>query len=214
MSFDIYIGVMLSIVIIAVWGYIGTLTSALYSTTLTNHHQMRMFYTIAVFNVLQAILGIYFITTGDAQYQQARWTAFSLIDIAYLGFVLGTFKTRWLELVIRTFFWILVLAGVVIYNIWINITIACILGLLAYVNKESVIKKYFPWVFLVYSLTTIVPYFVGLTTNGSLFMGVIYTCVFAYSAKKLYNKEKVNDAVNTQLRDELKEEFSQGSKEV
>ena len=218
MSFDIYIGVMLSIVIIGVWGYIGTLTSALYSTTLTNHHQMRMFYTIAVFNIIQAVLGIYYIITGDGEWQQARWVAFSLIDVAYLGFVMGTFKKRWFELTVRTIFWILVLVSTVMFSVWLNVTMCAILAWLAYVNKEPIVKKYFPIIFITYSLTTVVPYLTGFTTNASLFMGVIYTCMFAYGAKKLYNKEKVNDAIDSQLREEirweLRDEGNRKSKEV
>jgi hypothetical protein len=206
-SFDILLGVIYSSIIISIWGYIGVLTFALYSTTVTNHHQMRMFYTIAVFNIVQAILGIYFITTGNSEWQVVRWTAFSLIDIAYIGFVLGTFKHRWKELVVRTMFWILVLVNVNIYSIWISISVSLILACLASINKEQVIRKYFPTIFIIYSLTTIVPYLTGFTTNSSLFMGVVYTFAFAYGVKKLYNKEKINDAINAQIAIEVESQI-------
>lgn len=207
MFMSVFIGVALSVAIIGVWGYIGVLTFALYSTSLTNHNQMRMFYTIAVLNIMQAILGIYFITTGNAEWQDARWVAFSLIEIAYLGFVLGTFRIRWLELAIRTFFYLLVLVSVVVYSVWLNIAIALILAWLAYYNQENIIIKYFPWIFGLYAVVHVVPGLVGYTTNGSLFIGLVYTCAFAYGARKLYVKEKVSDAIQSQIDSEVELEL-------
>jgi hypothetical protein len=207
MFMSTFIGVVLSLVIIGVWGYIGVLTFALYSTALTNHNQMRMFYTIAVLNIMQAMLGIYFIVTGNGEWQQARWVAFSLIEIAYLSFVMGAFRVRWLELAIRTLFYVLVLVSVVISNVWLNILIALILAWLAFCSQENLIIKYFTWIFGLYAFVHVVPEIVGYTTNGSLFMGVIYTCAFAYGAKQLYEKEKVSDAIDAQIRSELEAEF-------
>lgn len=207
MFISVFIGVVLSCIIIGVWGYIGVLTFALYSTALDNHHQMRMFYTIAVLNIMQALLGIYYIITGNGDWQQARWVAFALIEIAYLSFVLGAFKVRWLELGVRTFFYIIVLASIVVSNVWLNIAISMILALLAYHSQEKLIKKYFTWIFIVYAFVNIIPVIAGFTTNYSLLTGVVYTSMFAYGAKKLYDKEKVNDEIESQIRKELEDEF-------
>jgi hypothetical protein len=41
-------------------------------------------------------------------------------------------------------------------------------------------------------------------------MGVVYTFAFAYGVKKLYNKEKINDAVNAQIVIEVESQIGKG----
>ena len=204
---NMYLGVIFSLAIIGMWGYIGVLTFALYSTTIDNHHQMRMFYTISVLNIMQAVLGIYYIITKDTSWQEARWVAFSLIEIAYLSFVIGTFKRRWIELVIRTLFYVVILISWVVYSLWINILICAILATLAYCNKERIIRKHFTWIFSLYAMTSIVPVVFGFTGVGSLWAGVVYTFAFAYGAKRLYDAEKVKDAIAEQIKLEIEREL-------
>lgn len=202
----LFLGVVFSLLIIGGWVFVGYLSYSLYSTALDNHYEMRMFHTIAVLNVMQAILGLYFICTGDGHWQGARWVAFSLIEIAFLSFVLRAFTKRRSELKVRTLFYVLILVASVNYSIILNVTIAMVLAYFAYINPEPIIKKHFTRIFMVYSLTSIVPYIFGYTTTSSLFIGVIFTMYFAYGAKLLYDNEGVGTTMVSDVQAEVLQE--------
>lgn len=195
------IGVGLSLIIIGLWLYAGALSYAYYSTTTKNHYRYKNIYTVSVLTITQSILGIYYILTGDDYLNPARWIAFTLIEYQFLGFLLRGTSKRQFELILTSMYSVLLLLSTLYLSVWFNIAIAAILVCIAYHSHEPIVKKWFTPAMIIYAFTSIIPAIVGFTTNESLLVGVLFSISFVYGAKKLYDKEHINDKLKEMIID-------------
>ena len=166
------LGVVLSFIIIGFWLYSGALSYSYYSTSVKNHYRYKNIYTISVLNVFQAVLGIYFIVTGDEIFQQVRWLTFTLIDYQLLGFLLRGTNKRQFELIITSVYSILLLLSTLYLSVWFDVAIALILVCVARKSHESIVKSWFALSMIIYGFTSVIPTMVGFTTSESLLTAV------------------------------------------
>lgn len=186
------LGVVLSIIIIGIWLYIGALSYSFYSVGKYNRFMFKNIYVSAVLSIFQSILGIYFIITLDSSLQPIRWMCFSLMELNFMYLVLRAFKNRHTELIIMALFNILVLISSLSYSLFLNCSIATTLSVLAYISGVAILRKYFTWIFLLYGMTSIIPVIFEFTSVESLLAGIIFSIGFLYGTVKLYTKEKVD----------------------
>lgn len=186
------LNIFLFCVIIVLWLYVGVLSFSFYSTGKFNRFFFKNIYVISILNIFQSILGVYVITTGDASVNNARWMAFSFMEINFMYFVLRASKKRHIELITMAFFNILVLTSSVQYSIVLNIAIAVILSALAFKSGVKILRRYFTWIFLLYGMTSVIPVLCDFTSTESLLIGVAFSISFLFGTIKLYKKEKVD----------------------
>lgn len=198
-----------SMMIIGIWIFVGVLSFSFFTTTKENHYRFRSLYTIASMSVFQAILGMYFLVSGDAQYQEVRWLTFTLMESQFLNFAIRDTKKRHLQLLIQTVFYFVLLMSQVHYSLIMNFLIAGILVAISITSPVEIIKKHFSISFALYFLTALVPAIVGFTTNISLFMGVIFSAHFAWGVFKMYTSEKVKDEIELQIRTKIEKEYKE-----
>lgn len=194
------LGVVLSLIIIGIWLCTGTLAFTFYSSKIYNHFMFRSAFLISYLNLFQAVLGIYYIITGDGQYQMSRWTTFSLIEVTMLSFLIRGTKKRQFELIITSVFMTLILLSISYPWLIFNLLICAILSTIAYRSEEQIIKKWFTPTMIMYGMTFVVPSIFGLTTNESLGVGVIFSLMFMLGVSKLYNKEKTDDKLKEMIK--------------
>ena len=187
-----WLNVVLNLIIIAIWSYVSVLSFSFYSGGKFNRFMFKNAYVIGSLNILQAILAIYYIVTGDSSMQQIRWISFGMIEMNFLQFALRGYKKRHIELLIMAFFNVLIIANIVHWSLFVNCVISLTLIILSYFSGVKILKKYFTWIFALYGMTGVVPSIFGITTTESLIIGVIFSLSFVFGIIKLYKHEKTD----------------------
>jgi hypothetical protein len=112
---------------------------------------------------------------------------------------------RTYELILVSFFTLLVVISYTYWWLGFNLMIAGILTFLACKSQEEITRKFFSISMILYGMTSVVPVIFGFTTNASLFMGVIFSLSFAIGSHKLYMKEKIDDELKKMFNFEKKD---------
>ena len=153
----------------------------------------------------QAVLAFNFIWFGDSSLQETRWIIFYIVEALYMSMLLkNTSLQRRHELSITSLFLVIVLVGIVQWSLALDMMKVSMLIFLGLVSKEPITRKYYTISMGMYGIALLVPSIFGLTGNISLFIGVLFGISFAYASKKIYNKEKIDDALLEKIRLEEK----------
>ena len=188
------LNVILSIIIIGIWLYIGALSYSYFVSQKVNHYLFKSLFTASFFQCAQGILGIVYIIGITDQYQPIRWIIFSLFEIMTMNMLFRTAKVkRPYELIISVVFMVIVLINMVHINLIFNITIALTLMFIAYHSTEPIVKKYFTISMGLYGMTSIVSAMFSFTGMQSLIMGIIFSISFMIASQKIYDKERIDD---------------------
>lgn len=188
-----WLNVFISVLIILPWIYTGALSYSFYSSSLHNHYKMKHLYSISILNVFQAVLGIIYILGITERFQSARWLIFTFIELMFLFFVLRSYSNRHFELVVTSFYTVILVLSTLWLHLIFNVAVVLILILLCLMSKDKILQRWFTWSFVLYGLTSIVPNIFTFTGTESLLVGLIFTVHFSIGVIKIYRKEKVDD---------------------
>ena len=190
-------------IIIILFLYVARLSYSYYSTSKKNHYKYKTLYSAGFLMCFQAVLAFNFIWFGDSILQETRWFIFYIVEVLYMSMLLKNTKLqRRHELSITSLFLVVVLMGTVQWSLAFDMVKVVILIFLGLTSKEPITRKYYTISMCIYGLALLAPSLFGLTGNESLFMGVLFASSFAYASKKIYNKEKIDDALLELIREE------------
>lgn len=193
---------LISIAIILLFVYVGVLCYSFFSTSIKNHYKFKHLFQVSVLNIFQAFLGIYFIITGDDVFQEARWISFSFMEMAFLYFIMRSYKNRHFELIITSVYLITLLLSTLWLNLAFNMAIVAMLVLLSLFSNDEILKKWFSISFALYGMTSIIPSVFGFTQVESLLMGLVFSVHFTVGVWKLYHKERTDDELKKLIMQE------------
>jgi len=189
-----------------VWAAVSVMSSKFYATGKENRFRFRYWFAIGMLNIFHVLLAFLYKATGDGSFQEARWLAFVLIDALLLEVFIIPVIRRKQELFIRIGFYFCLILDFMGSSPFFIIINAIILMYLALHSKFKMIKAHFFTSFVLYGLMSSVPYFVGFTTNWSLFVGMLYSTHMAVGVFRLYSEERSDEIIKEKMREEKDKE--------
>lgn len=187
------INILMFLAIIVLNLYSGMLSFSFYGTSKKNHFKFKHAYTSNVLLILQSVLAIYYLVSGNDRFNDARWIAFSLAELSMFYFVLRSYPNRHFELIITAVFMVVLLMSTLWLNVWYNVLIVLILVILSLLSRDEILSKWFSISFLLYGMTSIIPNLFGFTQFESILMGLLFTIHFTIGIRRLYVKEKTDE---------------------
>lgn len=196
-----WLNVFLFVIIIALNVYGATLSYSFYSTSKKNHFRFKHAYTSNVLLILQSILAIYFLISGNDRLNEARWMCFNLAELSMFYFVLRSYANRHFELIITSVFMVILMLSTLYLSLIFNLMIVAILIGLSLASRDNMLKRWFSVSFLLYSFTSIVPVVLGFTQTESILAGLVFTLHFTVGIRKLYMMQKTDEELKRLIQD-------------
>jgi len=199
------LGVVLSVIAFIGWGFIGVMSFEHYVSGISNRFRFRSVLYIAIFTMMDLGISLHIRYFGEhvEHLESLMWGLFVVCEITFYHFtVKGTRFSRAVNTIISTVFLIAMAASIYNSTPLLEKLIGGILVINCAYNKNDVIRIYGTATFFTYAVLSAT--YVGEDLSNAV-LSTIYTGLFWLTIYKLYKEEKVAEALENKLIEEIEE---------